>query len=130
MRKFLREADIHGLNPLKEAKDMFDMCNSNLSDSLHENNLEFTKDILELQALVEHSYLNSNYSQTPNSLNCLLFPLFEQVLSANEINRLNTVHSYMYNGINIQYFSSFCVTFKNCNVAKELFSSSSIVTAF
>ena len=130
MRKFLREADIHGLSPPKEAKDMFDMCNSNLSGSLHENNLEFTKDVLELQALAEHSNLNSNYSLSPNSSIYLLPPLFKQVLSANETNHLNAVYSYIYSDINIQYFSSFCVTSKKCNVAKELFSSSSIVTAF
>lgn len=130
MKKFLREKYIQALNPPPEAEDLFDMCDGNPLGSLRESNTECNDEIVKLQTLAEFRNLQSDYSIKSTYLIHLLSPTYKGVLDASDVQKIQTIYTYIYPNINISHFSQFYLMSKKCTIAGELFSSSSVITAF
>ena len=128
MRKFLSEAQVKSLHPPVEAVDLFDISLDDKDMVGHPHKCTDI-DIWKLQNLSSCPNSQSDYS-IESEIISLLPPKFQGVLHAYEKDRINTVYNYLYPGINITYFSQFYQCAKKCIMADEIFSVSSVVTAF
>lgn len=128
MRKFLREIEVRALNPPDEAAILFSSLNNTM---LHDHESDSLNDdrIFKLKALGEFTNLYSNYSITPDLI-YLLPPVYKGVLNASEIQKIQTIYSFLYSNTTILHFSHFYQSSRKCCVANELFTTKSVITAF
>ena len=97
--------------------------------SLRESNSPHNDRILEVQALAEYTNLHSDYSVI-SDLIYLLPPVYKGTLNTNEKQKIQAIYNYVYPDVVISYFSPFCQSSKKCSVVGEVFTSTSVITAF
>ena len=123
MRKFLCETQIQSLEAPSEAVGLFNIFDNSTVSSVHDT------DIRSLQSLVEYCNLQSDYSITSHTI-ALLPSKFQGILHKHEMEKIKAVYAYMYPGLNIVHYSYFYESSKKCIMAGEIFSVSSVITAF
>ena len=123
MRKFLCETQIQSLEAPSEAVGLFNIFDDSTVSSVYDT------DIRSLQSLAEYCNLRSDYSITSHII-ALLTSKFHGILHKHEMEKIKAVYAYMYPGLNIAYYSYFYESSNKCIMAGEIFSVSSVITAF
>ena len=131
MKKFLRQRDIlfQALESPTEADDLLEIAD-NLVGSLHEGNIDYCDEVLDLRCLAKYESLHSDYSIKSDNLICLLPPMFRGVLNQTEVSHIKSVYSFLYFNPTVVHFSPFYTVSKKAVMGGELFTSGSVITAF
>ena len=127
MRKFIRKQQILSVDIPSEANDWFNLLHTDYSSgSLLESCLDsYSESILELQSLARGD-IHSDYSvKLPNSCIEILPPIYEGMLTTNQVNKIQSVYTFLYPQMEVAHFSHFYEYSNRCIMAGEIFTTSS-----
>ena len=127
MRKFIREQQILSIDIPSEASHWFDLLHTDYSSgSLLESCLDsYSESVLELRSLAGGD-IHSDYSvKLPNSCIKMLPPIYEGVLTTNQVNKIQSVYTFLYPQMRVAHFSHFYEYSNRCIMAGEIFTTSS-----
>jgi len=124
MRKFLRMQNTSFLEIPDEAKDLFELLNTEESGSIKETVTD-PYAILNLQSLARndiHNSTSNDYSYDPSQMQIkLLSPVLEGVFNSTQIERIRRVYNLLYPNTNILHFFQFYEYSKSCAMGGEIF---------
>ena len=129
MKKLLRQRDIQVFDLPQQAEGLWNR-GDHLVGSLNENSFEINEQLMKLQALCAPHNFHSDYCIKCPDIIKLIPPLYKGVLNSQETQKLKTIYSYIYTDINIVYFSPFQETSAKCVMGGEVFTTSTVITAF